>query len=105
MAKQPNQRWVNKLSKYDLRNLDVAISKWMKLPEAGGFGKVQAASVMSAWSEGPRINVELSDVHDGEFLRLLFYFRKKYIGFRVVGVWTVKPREKIWPVAATSFDA
>lgn len=102
MTIQPNQRWVNKLSKKDLRNLDVAIYKWMKLPEAEGFGKVQAASLMSAWAEGPRISVELSDVHDGEFLRLLFYFRKKVLGFRVVGVWTTKPREKIWPLNSSA---
>ncbi len=102
MAKRPNERWVNKLSKGELRSLDVAISKWMKLPEAEGFGKVQAATVMSAWAEGPRISVELSDVHDGEFLRLLFYFRKKFVGFRVVGVWTTKPREKIWPLSSSA---
>lgn len=93
MAKRPNQRWVNKISKYELKNLDVAISKWMKLPEAEGFGKVQAATLISAWAEGPRVNVELDDF---EATRLLFYFRKKYIGFRIVGVWTVKPRRKIW---------
>lgn len=98
MARRPNQRWVNKLKKGDLYNLDVAIVKWLKLPEAKGFGKVQAANVVSAWAEGPRVSVELSDVgDDGRFLRLLFYFKKKFVGFRVVGVWTIKPRERIWP--------
>jgi hypothetical protein len=107
MAKRPNQRWVNKLKKSDLYNLDVAISKWMKLPEAEGFGKVQAANVVSAWAEGPRVNVELSDIDDdGSFLRLLFYFKKKFVGFRIVGVWTVRPREKIWPAEKPSiYDA
>lgn len=97
MSKKKKRDWINDLSKRDLRNLDVAISKWLKLPEAEGFGKVTGARVASPWAYGPRVTVELSDVIDGEYLKLLFYFRKKVIGFNVVGVWTIKPRERIWP--------
>lgn len=90
--------WKKKLKKNDLIGLDRAIREWSELPEAQGFGNVTAAYASPPWAHGPRVTVELSSVTDGEYDRLLFYFRKKMVGYRVVGVWTVKPRERIWPI-------
>lgn len=90
-AKKPKQ-----LKKSDLLFIESAIRKWLALPEAQGFGKVQKASMAEPWAKGPRVDIELNTITAGEYDRLLFYFEKKVLGFRVVGVWTVKPREQIW---------
>ncbi len=91
--------WIIDVKKGELISLQAAIYRWLKLPEAEGFGKVTMAHITHPWANGPRIIVELDDIHEGEFLKLMFYFEKRILGFRVVGVWTIKPREKLWPRA------
>jgi hypothetical protein len=87
---------IKRIKKSDVLFMESAIKKWFALPEAQGFGRVQKADMMPPWDKGPRVMTELSTITEGEFDKLLFYFRKKTLGYQVVAVWTVKPRERIW---------
>ncbi|MCP4878345.1 MAG: hypothetical protein GY896_23065 [Gammaproteobacteria bacterium] len=88
----------NRLKKTDLLFIDSSLREWLKRPEAQGFGKVASAQVAPPWAHGPRVRVGFDMVTAGEFDALLFYFRKKVLGYEVVAVWTIKPRERIWPI-------
>ncbi len=86
------------LKRGDFAFMASAIDRWLGLPEAQGFGKVTGAKISVPWAEGPRVDVELTDIgENGGYLHLLFYFSKKMLGYRVVAVWTMEPRERIWP--------
>ena len=88
-----------RLKKRELDSMNAATDKWFKRPEAQGFAKIRSAHVSHRWAHGPRGVIELDEVgENGKFLELLFYYRRKVIGYNVVAVWTLDPREKIWDI-------
>lgn len=67
-----------------------AVERWLDGP-GDGMGAMQHSQKLPDWAHGPRFAI-ITQTGD----HLIFYLRPKTIGYRVVAVWNVDPRERIW---------